>query len=121
MNKNTIIAIVALAALAAGILLYMRNTDDSSAFAFGKEKTAIDNWSGDIDVFAFGDELTAETSQTTGDISDEKGSLDSESALDEGDITTETNQADLSQSFSDFGSDKAALQETGQSLNELTQ
>lgn len=121
MNKNTIIAIVALAALAVGILLYMRNTNDLSAFAFGKEETAVDDWSVDVAIFDFGDEVVAETNQTVGDILDEQSSINSENALNENTLGAEANQADLSQAFGGLNADNAALQESEQSLNELTQ
>ena len=121
MNKNTIIAIVALVALAAGILLYMRNINDLTAFSFEKERTAVDNWSGDVDIFDFSDELIAETDRTVGDILDEQDSIDSENALNENILETEASQADLSQVFGDIGADDAVFQESEQSLDELTQ
>ncbi|MDO8555031.1 MAG: hypothetical protein Q7R75_00475 [bacterium] len=121
MNKNTIIAIVTLVALAAGILLYMRNINDLSAFSFEKERTVVDNWSVDVDVFDFSEELIAETNRTVSDILDEQSSVNSENALNENTLGAETNQANLSQAFSDLNADNAALQESEQSLNELTQ
>lgn len=121
MNKNTIIAIVALVALAVGILLYMRNVNDLSVFSFEKERTTIDNWSSDVDVFDFSDELIAETNRTVGDILDEQDSIDSENVLNENILGTEANQADLVQVFGGFSADDAAFQESEQSLDELTQ